>query len=204
MFLFMLRFGMAVSYVPQAWFSVLANSEGCYVPDWLAVERKSAGQRQSRKAKIKGLSPGETRNLFTQSLGKLEAVHSKYPQHCMQFHKFACTSAYTLIIYCDLTSYTAVLSHIHPILFSGGFTPQTDTYKTTKNHSWSLLCMCTSITERLTGIFLFFFPQQTFGSSAELALWSTLLLWLTGWGHLLCHLMANSRNKYSNSANSVI
>lgn len=157
MFLFMLRFGMAVSYVPQAWFSVLANSEGCYVPDWLAVERKSAGQRQSRKAKIKGLSPGETRNLFTQSLGKLEAVNSKYPQHCMQFHKFACTSAYSLIAYCDLTSYTAVLSQINLILFSGGFTPQTDTYKTTKNHSWSLLCMCTSITE--THRNLSFFPQ---------------------------------------------
>lgn len=74
MFPFMSGFGMAVSYVPQAWFSVLANSEGCYVPDWLAVERMSAGQRQSRKAKIKGLSPGETRNLFAQSLGKLVAV----------------------------------------------------------------------------------------------------------------------------------
>lgn len=37
-FSFMLGFGMAVSYVPQALFSVLANSEGCYVPEWLAVE----------------------------------------------------------------------------------------------------------------------------------------------------------------------
>lgn len=73
------------------------------MPDWLAVEKKSVGQRQSRKAKIKGLSPGETRNLFTKSLGKLEAVHSKYPQHCMQFHKSACTSAYSLIIYSNLT-----------------------------------------------------------------------------------------------------
>lgn len=187
MFPFMLGFGMAVSYVPQAWFSVLANSEGCYVPDWLAVERKSAGQRQSRKAKIKGLSPGETRNLFTQWLGKLEAVHSKYPQHCMQFHKFACTSAYSLIIYCDLTSYTVVLSHIHPILFSGGFTPQTDTHKTIKIHSWSLLCMCTSITETHLIRNIYFLPPAD--------------LWVLCWGHLLCHLMANSWNKYSHSAN---
>lgn len=95
MFPFMSGFGLTLSYVPQAWFSVLANSEGCHVPDWLAVEWKSAGQRQSRKAKIKGLSPGETRNLFTHSLGELEAVHSKYSQRFMQFHKFACTSAYS-------------------------------------------------------------------------------------------------------------
>lgn len=79
MFPFMSGFGMAVSYVPQAWFSVLANSEGCYVPNWLAVEWRRAGQKQSRKAQIKGLSPGETRNLFTQTLGKLGAVHSNYP-----------------------------------------------------------------------------------------------------------------------------
>lgn len=102
MFPFMSRFGMAVSYVPWAWFSVLANSEGCYVPDWLAVERRRAGQRQSRKAQIKGLSPGETRNLFTQTLGKLEAVHSNYPQHCGQFQKCVCTNAYILIICCSL------------------------------------------------------------------------------------------------------
>lgn len=144
MFPFMSGFGMAVSYVPQAWFSVLANSEGCYVPDWLAVERKSAGQRQSRKAKIKGLSPGETRNLFTHSLGELKAVNSKYSQHCMQFHKFAYTSAYSLIIYYNIRLAFA-LSHIHPILFSGGFTPQRNLYKIIKT-SRSLLCMCTSIT----------------------------------------------------------
>lgn len=100
---FMSGSGMAVSYVLQAWFSVLANSEGRYVPDWLAVERKSVGQKQSRKAKIKGLSPGETRNLFTQSVANLVAVHSNYPQHCLQFHKFTWTSAYSLINYWNLT-----------------------------------------------------------------------------------------------------
>lgn len=102
MFPFMSGFGMAVSYVPWAWFSVLANSEGCYVPDWLAVERRRAGQRQSREAQIKGLSPGETRNLFTQTPGKLEAVHSNYPPHCVQFQKCVCTNAYVLIIDCNL------------------------------------------------------------------------------------------------------
>lgn len=102
MFPFMSRFAMAVSYVPWARFSVLANSEGCYVPDWLAVERRSAGQRQSRKAQIKGLSPGETRNLFTQTHGELEAARSNYPQHCAQFQKCVRATASILTICCYL------------------------------------------------------------------------------------------------------
>lgn len=55
MFPFMSRFGMAVSYVPWAWVSVLANSEGCYVPDWFGCGTEESGPEAKQEGTDKRL-----------------------------------------------------------------------------------------------------------------------------------------------------